>query len=281
MIRLRNGVLAALIAPLFLPACRGEAADGKVPAAAMTSPQLVRSYPHDPEAFTQGLVYQGGELIESTGRNGQSSLRRVRLETGEVQQKVDLAEQYFAEGVAVLGGRVYQLTWQHGTGFIYDLATFAQQGTFTYDGEGWGLTSDGTALILSDGSDQLRFIDPQSYRVQRTLQVTDGGEPVHQLNELEWVRGEIWANVWHDRRIARIDPTSGRVRQWLDLSELYPEAETVDPEAVPNGIAWDDAGGRLFVTGKLWPRLFEITVADLQAAGAPVAPAETADSAAP
>jgi len=275
--------LPMLLAP-GLAACPGKDAVPNEPSAPMSAPALVRSYPHDPTAFTQGLVWNDGELLESTGRQGESSLRRVRLETGEVLQKIDLDRRYFAEGLAVLNGRAYQLTWQHGLAFVYDLEQFAKVDSFTYTGEGWGLTTDGTSFILSDGSNVLRFIDPNGFVVNRTLEVMDGGQPVHQLNELEWVRGEIWANVWHDRRIARIDPQTGRVREWLDLTQIYPEAESVNEEAVPNGIAWDEAGGRLFVTGKLWPRLYEITVADLQAAGAaPVgaAPAETTRAPAP
>jgi glutaminyl-peptide cyclotransferase len=282
----RNSRLA-LAAALFVPAvlaCRDDnEANGNVPAAGAPSaaPAVVRSYPHDPKAFTQGLVYLGGDLLESTGRNGESTFRQVRLQTGEVIRKIDVPERYFAEGLTVLNGKAYQLTWQDGLGFVYDVASFAQTGTFNYEGEGWGLTTDGRSLILSDGSNQLRFIDPNGYAVQRTLEVTDGGQPVNNLNELEWVRGEIWANVWHDRRIARIDPQTGRVREWLDLSQIYPEAETVDEEAVPNGIAWDDAGGRLFITGKLWPRLFEITVADLLSSGAAPVAAETAAATTP
>jgi glutaminyl-peptide cyclotransferase len=280
----RSAVLASLLVPLTLSACPDEnQAKGSEPpqGARMVMPSVVRSYPHDPTAFTQGLVYHGGDLLESTGRNGESTFRRVRLETGEVLRKVDVPEQYFAEGLAVLGGKAYQLTWQQGTGFIYDLESFTQSGTFRYEGEGWGLTTDGHSLILSDGSDQLRFIDPNGFAVQRTLAVSDAGQPVNNLNELEWVRGEVWANVWHDRRIARIDPQTGRVREWLDLSQIYPEAETVDEEAVPNGIAWDDAGGRLFITGKLWPRLFEVSVADLARAGASPLGAETAPATTP
>jgi glutaminyl-peptide cyclotransferase len=284
MIRLRRSLAhLVMLLPLGLGGCPGDDADGAPTGAPMSMPSVVRSYPHDPTAFTQGLVWHNGELLESTGRQGESSLRRVRLETGEVLQKIDLDRRYFAEGLAVLDGRAYQLTWQHGLAFVYDLAQFARVDSFTYTGEGWGLATDGSALILSDGSNVLRFIDPNGFVVSRSLEVTDGGQPVHQLNELEWVRGEIWANVWHDRRIARIDPQTGRVREWLDLSQVYPEAEAVDQEAVPNGIAWDDAGGRLFITGKLWPRLYEITVADLRASGAaPVAaPAETTAAPAP
>ncbi|HEX8692569.1 MAG TPA: glutaminyl-peptide cyclotransferase [Longimicrobium sp.] len=234
---------------------KGEAAE---PAAPTVAAEQVRSYPHDPAAFTQGLVFHDGQLYESTGRYGESSLRRVRLETGEVLEKVAVPERHFAEGLALLGGRLYQLTWQDGMGFIYDVGTLRQQGTFPYEGEGWGLTTDGTSLILSDGSNVLRFLDPATAAVTRTVEVTDGGQPVHQLNELEWVRGEVWANVWHDRRVARIDPETGRVKAWLDLSGLVPTPQPTDNEAVLNGIAYDPAADRLFVTGKLWPTLFEI-----------------------
>jgi glutamine cyclotransferase len=238
--------------------------------APVTAATVVRSYPHDPKAFTQGLVFRNGELLESTGRFGESSLRRVKLETGEVLQRVDVPREYFAEGLAVLGDRAFQLTWQSKVGFIYDLATFKQVGTFSYEGEGWGLTTDGTSLILSDGSSVLRFLDPASFRVTRTLEVKNGAEFVDKINELEWVRGEIWANVWHKDWIARIDPRDGHVIGWLDVGQLLPEATAADPEAVPNGIAFDPATGRLFITGKLWPRLFEISAPELRAAGAPV-----------
>jgi glutamine cyclotransferase len=250
-------------------ACGGaDARDPAAPTAPVEAATAVRSYPHDPRAFTQGLVFRNGELLESTGRYGESSLRRVRLETGEVLQRVDVPKEFFAEGLAVLGNRAYQLTWQNQTGFIYDVDTFKQVGTFPYEGEGWGLTTDGTSLILSDGTGVLRFLDPNTFAVSRTLEVRDGDRVVDQLNELEWVRGEIWANVWHNDQIARIDPRTGRVIGWLDVGQLLPEATAADSEAVPNGIAFDPATGRLFVTGKLWPRLFEISAPELKAAGA-------------
>lgn len=252
-------------------ACGGGDGGGDPPPDGPTAPvagvQTVRSYPHDPEAFTQGLLFHGGKLYESTGRYGESSLREVELETGRVVRKVDVPAQYFAEGLALLDGKLHQLTWQQGTGFIYDLAGFQQTGTFPYDGEGWGLTTDGRSLILSDGSNVLRFIDPETHEVRRTLDVKDGGEFIHQLNELEWVRGEIWANVWHDERIARIHPETGRVIGWLDLSGILPDATRGDPEAVLNGIAYDAENDRIFVTGKLWPLIFEIRVPDLVAQG--------------
>jgi glutamine cyclotransferase len=220
--------------------------------------EVVNSFPHDPQAFTQGLVFHEGALLESTGLEGRSTLRRVELQTGKVLQKVDVPQYFFAEGLTLLGGRLYQLTWKGEKGFVYDPQTFQKTGEFKYDGQGWGLTHDGESLILSDGTDRLRFIDPVSYEVRRNLSVTDRGRPVAELNELEYVRGEIYANVWHQNRIARIDPRTGHVRGWIDLTGLLRPGEAASPEAVLNGIAYDEGGDRLFVTGKLWPKLFEI-----------------------
>ena len=220
--------------------------------------EVVNSFPHDPQAFTQGLVFHEGVLLESTGLEGRSTLRRVELQTGKVLQKVDVAPYFFAEGLTLFGGRLYQLTWKGEKGFIYDPQTFQKTGEFKYEGEGWGLTHDGESLILSDGTDRLRFLDPEGHQVRRDLSVTDRGRPVEELNELEYVRGEIYANVWHQNRIARIDPRTGRVRGWIDLSGLLRPGEAASPEAVLNGIAYDEGGDRLFVTGKLWPKLFEI-----------------------
>lgn len=223
--------------------------------------QIVNIWPHDSNAFTQGLILMDGKLLESTGQEGRSSLRSVELETGKILKKVEVPVPYFAEGIAVLNGKVYQLTWQHQLGFIYDLQTLERLGQFNYDGEGWGLTTDGKSLILSDGSNRLRFIDPSSFRVTKTINVLDGAMPVRQLNELEFVQGEIYANIWHDDRIAVIDPQSGRVNSWIDLTGLMPKEDLRgEAEAVLNGIAYDQANNKLFVTGKLWPRLFEIRV---------------------
>ena len=221
--------------------------------------QLVTSYAHDRQAFTQGLVYLDGFLYEGTGLNGQSGIRKVRLETGEVLQHRPLDAKYFGEGIAVWGKTIVQLTWQSEIGFVYDLATFEPVKTFGYTGEGWGLTHDGTRLIMSDGTPTLRFLDPASFEETGRLTVRDGGLPVDDLNELEWVKGEIFANVWQGERIARIDPKTGRVTAWVDLSGLLPSHERSTTD-VMNGIAYDPAGDRLFVTGKLWPRLFEIRV---------------------
>jgi glutaminyl-peptide cyclotransferase len=222
--------------------------------------RLVKSYPHDATAYTQGLIYREGFLFESTGLNGQSTLRRVKLETGEVVQQHRLDAAYFAEGLAEWNSQLVQLTWRSRIAFVYDLASFAPRRTFGYAGEGWGLTRDREGFILSDGTAQLRFLHPDTFREVRRVTVTDGGVPVRDLNELEYVRGEVFANVWHTDRIARISPESGRVVGWIDLRGLMSTGYRLDPEAVLNGIAYDAANGRLFVTGKLWPRVFEIEV---------------------
>ncbi|HEX6044492.1 MAG TPA: glutaminyl-peptide cyclotransferase [Pyrinomonadaceae bacterium] len=222
--------------------------------------QVVNIWPHDPSAFTQGLVFLDGKMLESTGQEGRSTLRSVELETGKVLKKVAVPEPYFAEGLALLNNKLYQLTWQHQVGFIYDPQTFQKTGEFTYSGEGWGLASDGHSLILSDGTNRLRFIDPDSFRTIKTIAVLDGKTPINELNELEYVKGEIYANIWHDDRIVVIDPQTGLVTAWIDLRGLLQPGDVQDAEAVLNGIAYDQKSDRLFVTGKLWPRLFEIKI---------------------
>jgi glutaminyl-peptide cyclotransferase len=222
--------------------------------------RVVRTYPHDAAAYTQGLIYREGFLYESTGLNGQSTLRRVKLETGEVVQQHRLDTAYFAEGLAEWNGQLVQLTWRSNIAFVYDLASFVPRRTFGYTGEGWGLTRDREGFILSDGTEQLRFLHPDTFREVRRVTVTDGGVPVRDLNELEYVRDEVFANVWHANRIARISPESGRVVGWIDLRGLMSTGYRLDSEAVLNGIAYDATTNRLFVTGKLWPRLFEIEV---------------------
>lgn len=222
--------------------------------------QVVAAYPHDPNAFTQGLVVYDSKFLESTGQYGSSSLRRVDIQTGRVEQLLPIDAMYFAEGIAVLGGRIYQLTWRNGIGFVYDANTFAAERTVRYTGEGWGLTTDGTQLILSDGTSALRFIDPESFSVVRQVTVTDDGIPLVRINELEYVEGEIWANIWQSDRVARIAPDSGEVVGWIDLSALYPRATRLRTDDVLNGIAYDPAEQRLFVTGKYWPQLFELAI---------------------
>jgi glutamine cyclotransferase len=222
--------------------------------------RVIASYPHDVRAFTQGLVYRDGFFYESTGQYGQSTLRKVRVETGEVVRQHRLVPQLFAEGLTEWQGTLIQLTWQTGLGFVYERESFTVRSTFRYTGEGWGLTHDGRRLILSDGSDTLRLLNPTTFAEVGRIHVRDGARSIHNLNELEVVRGEIWANVWHDNRVARIDPASGRVTGWIDFAGLLPRTLNLDPEAVLNGIAFDAARGRLFVTGKLWPRVFEVAV---------------------
>jgi glutamine cyclotransferase len=218
---------------------------------------VVKVYPHDPKAFTQGLEFYDGHLYESTGRQGESTLRETTLETGEVIRRVSLPAQYFGEGLTIFHGKVYQLTWLSKVGFIYDLRSFRKLGEFHYQSEGWGLTHDDTSLILSDGTNKLQFIDPASFAVTRTIEVYAGNEAVANLNELEYIHGEIFANVWHSSRIARIDPHSGRVLGWIDLAPLVAREEH-DAEDVLNGIAYDGKSGRLFVTGKRWSEIIEI-----------------------
>ncbi|HEY6507462.1 MAG TPA: glutaminyl-peptide cyclotransferase [Vicinamibacterales bacterium] len=230
----------------------------RTPRAPVWRHEVVRAYPHDPEAFTQGLVFRDGALYESTGLNGKSSLRRVALDTGRVLQRTSVDRRYFAEGLAAWGPNLVQLTWDTNVGFVYDRASFRLLRTFTYGGEGWGLADDGRQLILSDGTPALRFLDPTSFAETRRVTVRDGGTPVDDLNELEVVDGLVYANVWLTDRIAVITPADGRVVAWLELKGLAPAVSSAD--AVLNGIAYDAAAGRLFVTGKLWPRLFEIRV---------------------
>jgi glutaminyl-peptide cyclotransferase len=223
--------------------------------------RVVTEYPHDRRAFTQGLAYVDGVLYEGTGLYGESTLRRVDLETGEVQQAVRLSEEYFGEGIAVLGDRIYQLTWKNGVCVVYGRETFELQEAFTYETEGWGLTTDGERLIMSDGTNRLIIRDPETFAELDTIDVYDGARAIWNLNELEVVDGEIWANVWQTDRIARIDPESGQVTGWIDLTGLLSQSDrgrqTVD---VLNGIAYDPDTDRLFVTGKLWPKLFEIEI---------------------
>ena len=220
---------------------------------------VVQTYPHDPHAFTQGLEYYGGYLYESTGIAGQSTLRKVALETGEIVRKVSLPPQYFGEGLTIFQGKIYQLTWLSKKGFVCDLRTFRQIAEFPYDGEGWGLTHDDTSLIMSDGTNKIRYLDPVSFAVTRTLEVYAGREAVVNVNELEYIDGQIFANIWHSPRIARIDAHSGQVLACIDLTKIAAKEQRGD-EGVSNGIAYDKAGDRLFVTGKNWPKLFEIKV---------------------
>ena len=221
--------------------------------------EVVNVYPHDRNAFTQGLLFRDGVLYESTGLNGQSSLRRVELETGKVLQQVAVDKRYFAEGLTDWGSRLVQLTWNTNIGFVYDLKSFKQVQTFSYAGEGWGLARDDKRLVMSDGTSTLRFLDPQTLKVIGQVHVVDGTTSVRELNELEVIDGQVYANVWLTDRIAIIAPDTGRVTGWINLAGLLGRG-VVSGEAVLNGIAWDAQRKRLFVTGKLWPSLFEIRV---------------------
>lgn len=234
--------------------------DRRSSAAPIAGYRVVRVFPHDPQAFTQGLVYLDGVLYEGTGLIGRSSIRKVRLENGEVLQIQKIDPQYFGEGIAIVGNRLFSLTWQSGVGFIYDRASFRRTGTFTYRGEGWGLTHDGARLIMSDGTASLRFLDPATQTETGRMQVRDGERPVAHLNELEYVKGEVLANVWQTDRIARISPKTGQVTGWIDLQGLLDPRDAAQGVDVLNGIAYDAGADRLFVTGKLWPKLFEIKV---------------------
>lgn len=220
--------------------------------------RVVHAYPHDAQAFTQGLIYLNGHLYESTGIQGHSSVREEDLETGRIIKYQALSSRYFGEGLTNWDNTLIQLTWQSHTALVYDLSTFRFLRSIPYPYEGWGLTQDGKDLILSDGSSKLYFLDPANFHEVRRIHVTDHGESVDQLNELEFIHGEIYANVWHKNRIARINPATGKVLGWIDLTGLLPPGSVTNPEAVLNGIAYDPAHDRLFVTGKLWPKIFEI-----------------------
>jgi glutamine cyclotransferase len=229
--------------------------------------QIVHAYPHDTGAFTEGLFYKDGFLYESTGQNGQSSIRKVKLETGEVLQKQDLPEEYFGEGIINWKDKLYQLTWQSEVGFIHNFDTFKTTGEFHYPGEGWSMTTDGKRIIMDDGTPEIRFWDPDTLKEISRLPVTADGQPVKNLNELEWVKGEIYANIWETDRIARIDPKTGKVVGWIDLENILPAGErTPGSDSVLNGIAYDAEHDRLFVTGKNWPKLFEIKLVKKTAA---------------
>lgn len=245
-------ICCALLAALVFTAATFAFAD--------ESYRVIHAYPHDPNAFTQGLVYIDGHLYESTGLHGHSSLRMVDLATGRVLQSVAVPSQYFAEGLAAWGNTLIQLTWQSHDAFVYDRFSFRLLRTMHFDFEGWGLTQDGRNLIESDGTAELHFLDPSTLREVRHMTVTDHGNMVPELNELEYIHGQIYANIWHSDRIARISPATGKVLGWIDLAGLLPEDQRSSPEAVLNGIAYDPVHDRLFVTGKLWPKLFEIKV---------------------
>ena len=251
---------------LFYYGCKKEDAPKPSEQPPITAPsvpvdgyEVVATFPHDKEAFTEGLQYYNGFLYESTGLNGQSHLRKVDLKTGKVLQNIDLANEYFGEGITIFNSKIYQLTYQTQVGFIYDLKSFKLLQQWKCMGEGWSLTNDGTNLIMSNGTEKIQYLDPNTMSAIRTIEVTSDGMPVLNVNELEYINGEIWANIWRTTRIARIDPQTGKVKGWLEMNGLLTSAElqTVD---VLNGIAYDKEHDKIFVTGKNWPKLFEIKV---------------------
>ncbi len=231
--------------------------------------EVLNQYPHDPRAFTQGLIFDQGVLYESTGRWHESSIRKVDLTTGEILLQKEVAGTFFAEGLTRWKQHLIQLTWQAEQGFFYTPDTLDEVRTFKYEGEGWGLTHDDQFLIMSNGSNVLQFLDPQTLEVKRSLAVFDQARPVERLNELEYINGEIFANIWRSNFIARINPETGEVNSWLNLIGIKPRQMTPDPQAVLNGIAYDAEQGRLFITGKLWPQLFEIRITDCPSAAMP------------
>ena len=258
------GLIGLASAPLALAQTTAPAAAATQATAQPVRPprygyEVVNVYPHDPAAFTQGLEIHDGEFLESTGRHP-SSVRRVAIETGEVLQKRELDNQFFGEGLTAIGDRVLTLTWQGGHGFVWDADDLEPAGTFSYAGEGWGLTHDDTRVILSDGSPSLRFLDPVTLQQTGSVPVTYMGRPLERLNELEFIEGEVWANVWQTNYIVRIDPATGVVVGVIDLTGLLPDPVANPSDDVLNGIAWDAENGRLFVTGKNWPKMFEITL---------------------
>jgi glutaminyl-peptide cyclotransferase len=235
---------------------------GKIP---VYTYEIINTFKHDSKAFTQGLVFHNGFFYESTGQKGDSTVRKVEINSGRVLQNHDLADSYFAEGMTILNDRIYQITWQENTAFVYDVNDFKPLKELKYQGEGWGLTDDGTNLIMSDGTHVIRIVDPETFKTTRTLLVLDeNGKPLLDLNELEYVKGEIWANVWHSEKIgkpnqiARIDPNSGKLLGWINLQGISPSDVERDSENTLNGIAYDETGDRIFVTGKKWRNLYEI-----------------------
>ncbi len=253
--------LLALLGAALVSSC-SSSAEPPAPTASDVIPvyayRVVRAYPHDRNAFTQGLVFENGVLYEGTGLRGQSTLRRVDLETGDILQIRELPAQFFGEGVTIYGNKIIQLTWRSNVGFVYDKDSFELLQEFNYPTEGWGITHDGERLIMSDGTSTLHFLDPETFEETGRIEVSANDGPVTRLNELEYVRGEIYANVWQTDRMARIAPQTGQVTGWIELEGLLGPADRSEPVDVLNGIAYDREDDRLFVTGKLWPRLFEI-----------------------
>ncbi len=235
-----------------LCACQAGAQPAVVPA------QVIATFPHDTQAFTEGLLIKDGVLFESTGLEGKSDIRKSDLKTGKILAQVMLDPTLFGEGIVAWKDDLISVTWHEGQGFRWSAKSLKQKGSFRYTGEGWGMTQDGKSLILSDGTPNLRFLDPVSMKVKKTVRVTLNGQPIDQINELEYVRGEILANIWMTNLIVRIDPATGVVTGLIDVGALTAQIAARDSNAVPNGIAYDAKADRLFVTGKNWPLLFEI-----------------------
>lgn len=243
---------------------------GKAAPLPVSGYEIVKTYPHDPKAFTQGLLYHDGFLYESTGSFGFSSLRKVEIETGKVVQKFDLPPESFGEGIALLGDKIYQLTWREGLARVFDIKDFKLLQEFTYQGQGWGITTDGTNLFMTDSTHVMRVLNPETFRSSKMVVVMrEDGKPLMQINELEYVKGEIWANIWHSEEpeilgkpntIARIDPATGKLLGWINLDGISPSDTNRSSEHTLNGIAYDAAGDRIFVTGKLWRNLYEIKI---------------------
>lgn len=250
-------VVVILVGVLAVTLNRGQIGNPPSGGAVNYTYSVVNSYPHDTAAYTEGLIYANGSLYESTGEYGTSTLRRVDLETGRVLQEYKLSSDYYAEGLTLVDGTLIQLTWLDHVGFVYDANTFSQIRNFSVSTQGWGLTYDGTSLILSDGSSTLSFLNPQTYQVTRQVDVKDGNQSITNINELEYINGDVYANIWMTNRIAIINPGTGQVKGWIDLTGLY---QSTDFNSVLNGIAYDQQTGRLFVTGKNWPNLYEITI---------------------
>jgi glutamine cyclotransferase len=267
-------MLGAVAALALVGGCRGErpstatsdttASTPTTPSGAVGTPTygytVVATFPHDPTAFTEGLFIKDGQLYESTGLEGKSEIRREDLATGAVLQRRAIPAPYFGEGISIVGNRLYELTWKNQKAFVYDPKTFTPIDTLSYYGEGWALTTDGTSLYMSDGTARLRVLDPKTFAVQRTIDVHDGTSPVSQLNELEWYKGEILANVWQSMQIARIDPKTGAVTGWIDLTGILAPADKNGNEDVLNGIAYDSAADKLYVTGKNYSKIYQITL---------------------
>lgn len=249
-------LILCIVAPLLLTTL-AESQSAKTPEYTI---KVIHTYPHDPQAYTQGLVYHDGFLYEGTGLYGRSSLRKVKLETGTVLQRIELDPKYFGEGIALYKNEIVQLTWKSQIGFVYNLDDFHLVRQFSYTGEGWGLTTHGNELYMSDGSDEIRVWDANTLKEKRRIKVRDGNTPITELNELEFVDGEIFANVWQTDKIARISPRTGKVTGWIELNGILSPIFRREPDSVLNGIAYDAAGKRLFVTGKLWPSVFEIQI---------------------